>query len=103
MSEATLTKVEPSSVIIEHVLAYEESMQLLPVNFKRFMCLVIDSECSEGANRNPSRTDLPNESTTVVTTNDKSCMFVLRVLSINTKSLKTDTSVFDNGLVLIYT
>ena len=74
MSEATLTKAEPSSVITEREFSYEGAMQLLPVNFKRFTCLVIDSECSEGANRNPSGTDFPNESTTVVTTNDKSCL-----------------------------
>ena len=77
MSEATLTRADRLPVIIEHVLTYEGSMQLLPVNFKRFMCLVIDSECSEGTSRNPSGTDFPNESTTVVTTNDKSCMVVL--------------------------
>ena len=76
-AEVTLTKGEPSSVIIERVLINEGSMQLLPVNFKRFICLVIKSECSEGVSRNPSRTDSPNESTTVVTTNDKSYMFVL--------------------------
>ena len=40
------------------------------------MCLVIDAECSEGANRNSRGIDFPNESTTVVTTNDKSYMFV---------------------------
>ena len=51
MSESTLTKAEPSSVIIEREFSYEGSMQLLPVNFKRFMCVVIDSECSEGANK----------------------------------------------------
>ena len=77
MSEATLTKAEPSSVIIEREFSYEGSMQLLPVNFKRFMCLVIDSECLEGASKNPSGTDFSNESTTVVTINDKSYMFVL--------------------------
>ena len=77
MSEATLTKAEPSSVIIERQLIYERSMQLLFVNFKRLMCLVIDSECSEGASRNPSVTDFPNESTTVVT-------------------IKTGTNVLDN-------
>ena len=59
MSEATLTKAEPSSVIIEHVLTYEGSMQLLPVNFKRLVCLFIDSECSGGASRNPSGTHFP--------------------------------------------
>ena len=59
MSEATLTKAEPSSDIIEREFTYEGSMQLLPVNFKRFMCVVIDSECSEGANKNPSGTDFP--------------------------------------------
>ena len=47
-------------------------MQLLPVNFKRFMCLVIDSECSEGASKNPSGIDFINESTTVAIINDKS-------------------------------
>ena len=36
------------------------------------MGLVIDSECLEGASRNPSGTDYPNESTAVVTINDKS-------------------------------
>ena len=77
MSEATLTKSEPSSVIIERELTYEESMQLLPVKFKRFMCVVIDSECSEGASRNPSGSYFPNESTTVVTINDKLYMVVL--------------------------
>ena len=77
MSEATLTKVKPSLVIIERALICEGSMQLLPVNFKRFICLVIDSECSEGASRNSSGTDFLNESTTVVTINDKSYMFVL--------------------------
>ena len=59
MSEAALTKAEPSSVIIERVLTCEKLIQLLPVNFKRFMCLVIDSECSEGTNRNPSGIDFP--------------------------------------------
>ena len=77
MSEATLTKADPSSVIIERVLTYEGSMQLLPVNFKRFMGLVIDYACSEGVSRNPSGTDFPNESTIVVTINVKSYMFVL--------------------------
>ena len=77
MSEATLTKVEPSSVITEREFSYEGAMQLLPVNFKRFMCVVIDSECSEGANKDPSGADFPNETTTVVTINDKSYMFVL--------------------------
>jgi len=76
--EATLTKVEPLSVIIEHVLINEGSIQLLPVNFKRFRSLVIEkSECSEGASRNPSGTAFPNESTTVVITNDKYYMSVL--------------------------
>ena len=98
MSKATLTKVEPTSVIIERVLTYEGSMQLLPVIFKRFMCLVIDSEWSEGASGNPNGTDFPNEWTTVVIINDKLYMLVLWVLSINTKSLKTGTNVLDNGL-----
>ena len=57
MPEATLTEAEPSLVIIEREFSYEGSMQLLPVNFKRFMCLVIDSECSEGASRNPIGTE----------------------------------------------
>ena len=77
MSEVTLTKAEPSSVIIERDFTYEGSIQLLPVNFKRFMCPVIDSECSEGASKNQSGTYFPNESTTVVIINDKSYMFVL--------------------------
>ena len=57
MSEATLTKVKLSSVIIERVLTNEGSMQLVRVNFEIFMCLVIDPECSEGASRNPSGTE----------------------------------------------
>ena len=59
MSESTLTKAEPSSVIIERVLINEGSTQLVSVNFKRFMCLVIESECSEGASRNSSGTNFP--------------------------------------------
>ena len=59
MAETTLTKAEPSSVIIERVLIYEVSMQLLLVNFKKIMCLVIDAECSEGASKNPSGTVFP--------------------------------------------
>ena len=77
MSEATLTRADRLPVIIEHVLTYEGSMQLLPVNFKRFMCLVNDSERSKGDSRNPSGTSFSNQSTTVVTINDKSHMFVL--------------------------
>ena len=62
------------------------------------MYLVIESECSEDASRNLSGTYFPNESTTVVTTNDKSYIFVLSVPSISTKSLQLDTTDFDNGL-----
>ena len=51
MSEATLTKAEPSSVIIERVLINEGLIQLVRVNFKIFMYLVIESECSDGVSR----------------------------------------------------
>ena len=43
MSEVIFTKPELSSVIIERVLINEGSIHLVRVNFKRFMCLVIES------------------------------------------------------------
>ena len=59
MLEAALSKAEPSSVIIERVLINEGSIQLVRVNFKIFMCLVIKSEYLEGTSRNPIGTYFP--------------------------------------------
>ena len=52
MLETTLTKANPSSVIIERVLINERVMQLVRVNFKRFMCLVIEYTTSQRRREN---------------------------------------------------
>ena len=72
MLESTLTKSEPSSVIIERDWIDEWSQQSVRANFRNFIYLVMESECSEGATRKSIGADFPNESTTVVTMNDKS-------------------------------
>ena len=58
--EATPTKEKPSSVIIERDWMNEGSQQLVCLNFRIFICLVMESECSEGTTRKPTGIDFPN-------------------------------------------
>ena len=87
MLEATLTKVELSFVITDHDWIDEGLQQPVRVNLRRFICLLVEFECSEGATRNLIETDFPKESKTIVTINDISYMFVLCVQSIGKTSL----------------
>ena len=90
-----LTKVGPSSVIIDRYWIDEGSQQPVRVNLRRFICLVIESEYPEGATRKPIGTDFPKELRTVVTINDKPYMFILWVPSISKKSLQLGTENFE--------
>ena len=68
MDGAILTKADPSSVIIEHVVCLDKSGQeLLPI-FKRSRCLSIGDEFLEGISKKPAGIETPKESITVVTT-----------------------------------
>ena len=97
MLEVTSTKGEPSSVIIDRDWIDEGSQQPIRINLRRFFCLFMESECSEGAARKPIGTYFPKESTTVITLNDKSYMFVLWVPLISKKSLQLGTNNFEYG------
>ena len=97
MLEATLTKAEPSSVIVDREIIDEGSQQPVQVNLRRFVCLVMESEFSEGVTRKPIGTDFPKESSTFVTINDISYTFVLCVSLISKKSLQLGTHNVEYG------
>ena len=64
---------------------------------KKIRLFSMKSECSEGTTRKPIGTDFPRESTTVVTINDRSYMFVFCVPSISKHLLQLGTNNFEDG------
>ena len=76
MDYTTLTKVYPSSAIIEKEVFRDKSSEELLLILKISRWLSIDAEFPEGVTKKPAGIDTPKESTTILTTRLRSKIYV---------------------------